>query len=401
MTERRTVITGIGPVTSIGIGREEWIEAWGCGDCGIRPVEHFDASPYGCGLAAELADFDVEEYLESQKSYLDRASELAFAAAVLALEDAGLDLSALDCSRVGLLLGSAAGSLETMALFYRDYVEKGPRLVKPFLFPHTYNNTAASLIAIEFGLTGHHMSYASGAVSGACALIGACDAIRVGRCDLALAGGYEALGEPLHAAYDRMGALARARSVDAFHGPLDVARTGTVLGEGAGVLVLEEREHALRRDATILGEIRGESWQSWRGGMEAGAVAVEAACAQALADAGVNVTDLACLLVSANGSGALDACEARGLAGLDAEGILATAPKSLTGETLGAGGALQVIAALSVLETRRVAPVAHLGSPDDCARGLRLAMESVRSDNAAVLVTTLDPGGSVVAFVVA
>ncbi len=364
METRRTVITGVGPVTAIGIGREEWVEAWRAGDCGIRPVEHFDASGYRCGLAAEILEFDVEEYLESQKSYLDRATELAFAATVLAMEDAQFDLEAIDRSRVGLLLGSSAASLETMALFFKDYVEKGPRLVKPFLFPHTYNNTAPSLIAIEFGLTGHHASFGSGAVYGASAVIAGCDAIRAGRCDAALAGGYEALGEPLHAAYDRMGALAPVRSLEA-------ERAGMVLGEGAAALMLEEREHAVKRGAEILGEIGGAALGSWSVDAPSRLANV---CEKALAEAGVNAADLGCILLSANGDPTLDTVEMEAVAALGAGNVLVTAPKSLTGETLGAGGALQVAAALAVRATGTISPV---------------------------LAISLDAGGGVAAVVVA
>jgi len=171
MRENRVVITGVGPVSAIGIGREQFFAGLREGRSGIAPIASFDTTPYRSKLAAEIAHFDVKEYLESEKAYLDRASELAFAGMSLALEDADLDARKLDSGGTALLLGSAFGNLGTLGVFFDDFVKKGPRLVKPILFPHTYSNTTISLLAIEYGLTGYHVNFSAGAVSAGAAIL--------------------------------------------------------------------------------------------------------------------------------------------------------------------------------------------------------------------------------------
>ena len=297
MSERRVTITGAGPVSAIGIGREAVFDALHERRGGIGPVSLFEIE----GMqAAEIKDFDVEEHLETPKAYLDRSSEFAFAAVSLALEDAGLDVDDIDKPRTGLILGSAYGSLGTMELFFRDVLDKGPKFAKPFLFPHTYSNTAISLIAIEYGLTGPHLNFACGYVSAANAIIAGYDLIRAGRADIVLAGGYESLSEALLKAY----ALEDAPEPD----------NGIAIGEGAGIVILEELEHANAREAHVYGEV---------------------------ADA-------------AMGSGVLDR---------KPEGATAIDIRTMIGETMGAGAALHVIAALDSIE-RGEADTVRVNSAD-------------------------------------
>ncbi len=343
---KRVVITGIGPVSAIGIGREPFFDALREGRSGIADIVSFDASPYRSRRAAELRNFAVSDYLESQKNYLDRVSELAFAAMSLALEDANLDPRSMDGAGAGLLLGSAFGSLATMGLFFRDFIQKGPRFVKPVLFPHTYPNTAISLLAMEYNLSGYHVNVASGCVSAACAIVAGFDLIRQGRATLAFAGGAEGFNEILFAGFDAGG-------------------RGVTLGEGAGILVLEEREQAEARGARILGVLTGA-------GMTAG-FRIEAAMRLALDGGPFPAPDLDLIQVHANGDRELDALEAGALDAL-APGVARAAVKPLIGETLGAGGALQMAAALAALESGRT-PAGKIRR---------------------VLVNTLDPGGSAV-----
>jgi len=253
MSERRVAITGAGPVSAIGTGREMFFAALADGESGVAPLTLFDVEGV---TAAEIADFNVEDYLETPKTYLDRSSEFAFAAASLAIEDAGLDVDNIDRPRTGLTLGSAYGSLGTMELFFRDVLDKGPKFAKPFLFPHTYPNTAISLLAIEYGLTGPHLNFAAGHVSAANAVIAGYDMIRAGQADMVLAGGYESLSEALLKAYT----LADAPD------PGD----GIAIGEGAGIVVLEELEHANAREVHIYAELAGAALGSRAGEMKPG-----------------------------------------------------------------------------------------------------------------------------------
>ena len=143
------LITGMGVVSAIGVGRDEFAAALKARRCGISEVTGFDAEGCRCLLAAEVVDFDVEAFLESRKNYLDRNTELAFGAARLALDDSRLRISEENAERIGLSIGTAFGNVESVLTFHRQLVEKGARLVSPFIFPHTYNNTTASLLAIE------------------------------------------------------------------------------------------------------------------------------------------------------------------------------------------------------------------------------------------------------------
>ena len=193
MPDVHVVITGSGPVSAIGIGQEAFGQAWRAGRSGIAPLAAgAQAAAPAAAAAAAIGGFDVRDYLETEKAYLDRASQLAFAAMSLAIEDANLDLKNLDRSRIGLVFGTVCGCLESARVFIADLLEKGPRLVKPIIFPHTYANTTISLLAIEYGLSGFHLNFAGGLTAGAQAIAAGYEAIRRGRCSVAFVGGCNA-----------------------------------------------------------------------------------------------------------------------------------------------------------------------------------------------------------------
>jgi 3-oxoacyl-[acyl-carrier-protein] synthase II len=401
MKDRRVVITGVGPVSAIGVGREEFAASLRERCSGIDAVSLFDASPYRAGLAAEVADFEVEDYLESQKTYLDRATELAFAAVSLAIEDADLNMDNLDRERTALLLGSAGGSLETMAMFFADFVNKGPRLVKPFLFPHTYSNTAISLIAIEYDLRGHHLNFASGATASAQAILEGYHCIRSGRCDAAFAGGYEAFNEVLFASRDILGELSPATEPGAVSGPFGAQRDGYVLGEGAAVLFLESLEHARARGARVLGEVLG--------GADGGAsdvtktdrsAALYRVMASALEHADLEPAQLDLVMAAANGNVETDAAEAGALRRLienGAQDVAVSTPKEALGETLGADAALRSVAALEAIAS---GSVPGPGRPVDEALGLTDNLLARPEPISSVLVNSVDPGGGAAVVVI-
>jgi 3-oxoacyl-[acyl-carrier-protein] synthase II len=332
--DKGVVITGAGPVSAIGIGREAFMD-------GVRRYRS------GIGqFAAEISDFSVVDYLETEKAYLDRASQLAFAAMSLSIEDANLDLKNMDRSSMGLILGSATGCLASTQLFFNDYLEKGPRFVKPILFPHAYANTTISLLAIEYGLNGYHLNFSSGATSSSGALLHAYDMVRTGRCALAFAGGFEALS-PM---------LLRGTA-------LNDDQQGFMPGEGAGIVVLENAAHARQRGAVVLGEILG-------GGMTGGDIlkAMHLACSS-LAKRDDAVTGFSL----ATPGGDLDPAEMAAIMefqGDRPERMPVNRLKAILGETAGADTALRVIAAL------------HAISPG------------------VTLVNSIDPGGNVVCLAV-
>jgi 3-oxoacyl-[acyl-carrier-protein] synthase II len=393
----------MGPVSAIGIGREPFAAALRAGRCGIAPISGFDAGPYRSRLAAEIGAFRVEDYLESEKTYLDRSTELAFAAVALALRDAGLSREAAGKGETAIALGSAYGGLETMAVFFEGFLEKGARFVKPLLFPHTYANTAISLVAIEYNLTGPHLAFASGLVSGGAALLAAFDWIRQGRTRVAVAGGHESFGETVHAGHERLGCLSPGEGGPERCAPFARDRNGWVLGEGAGALVLEDLESATERGARVHGEILGGTrtgacapWQS-----DAPDDAPERALQAAirLLDGGADGLDYVC--ASANGSRDMDLREVRALRstlGPRAARVPVSSIKAATGETLGASGALQTIAVLSSVGGGFLPPTVNMTEPDpdaglDFVRG-RARPTGPHARRQAIAVS-MDPGGAV------
>ncbi len=219
------VITGIGPVSAIGIGRDAWQRGLRDGRSGISPLSLFTAEH----PTAEVRGLDLDAILPSQKTYLDRASGFTLAAGHLALTDAGITRGTLDRWCAGVVLGSEFGCLNTLQLFTTTLQQKGARLANPLLFSHLYVNTPPSLAAIEFGLGGHHGTY-TGLGAGRQALEGAVEALRLGRAELVLAIGVDTISEPLYRALIAENAL-----------------DDDVLGEGACALVLETAESAATR----------------------------------------------------------------------------------------------------------------------------------------------------------
>jgi len=391
---RRVVVTGVGPVSAIGIGRAAYFAALAEGRSGIGPV-----SGGAAGLAAEIKDFDVREYLETEKAYLDRASQLAFAAMSLALEDANLDLKSMDRSAIGLILGSAAGCLESAQFFFGDFLEKGPRFVKPIVFPHTYTNTTISLLAMEYGLSGYHLSLTSGMTASMVALVQAYDLVRTGKCPLVLAGGFEALSPLLRRGYELTGRLSpRDGSGPEGCAPFDAARNGFVLGEGAGILVLEEADHAAQRGAPVLGEVLGGNLGSDSSLCKRQGVALGHGLAHVMRHASRQMSSVDYVSAAAHGGPVTDRIEAlalREFLGVKAGTVPISSIKPMIGEVLGAGGALQAIAALGALQSGVLPSTLNLKQPE---AGWGLAVLQGQGLQRAVshaLVNSIDPGGSV------
>ncbi|MCC7494747.1 MAG: hypothetical protein IT204_20490 [Fimbriimonadaceae bacterium] len=301
----QVAITGVGVVSAIGCGFEAFAEAVTQGVSGLGPWSHEPTL-----LAAELVGWQVNDYLVAEKTYLDRCSELALAAAKLCLDDAGLD--ALPCpeERAGVVLGTRYGCGTTAAGYAARVRQRGVKFATPVLFTHAFANTPASLLAIDFHLRGHHATVTAGAASGSLALHAALVALACGHADALLAGGAEALSPELLAAH-----RAEYDPTDDpdEHDPF--ATAGLLLGEGAGLLLLEPLARATARGARIRG----------------------------LLDLAPRPADL--ILCDANGTAPRP------------HDALCAAPKGLYGECWGASGALAAATALAALATRTVPPV--------------------------------------------
>ena len=343
--KRQVVISGAGPVSPIGISREEFSNGLRAGANGIRPVTGFDVEGLPSSLAAEALGLKIESYLRSAKNYLDRNSELAFAACELALRDAAVvvplveppAVSLVEPDRFAVCTGSEWGNTQTMAAFADKLREKGPRFVPPFIFPHTYPNTTASLLTIEYGMTGYNEVFFGSSVSGALGVAAAARVIRSGGADVALAGGADAICAPIYRGYALSGLLSPSKGggVEGCR-PFGSDRNGPVLGEAAAFLVLEEAEHCLLRGRKPLAVIAAEAISG----------DLLDAMRRALSSAAVETRSVSAIFASANGDPDGDEREMsaiRELFGAQPPRIVTL--KSQIGDCMGAFGPVNIIAA--------------------------------------------------------
>ena len=392
MTDQRAVITGIGPVSSLGLGKLPLQTALQNAQAGVQPMTKFDPGPLGFELVAEIPEFKVADYLFSAKTYLDHTTEVAFAAARLAVDDAGLTPDDLAELPTGISTGTAFGSMQTATDFFAGFLEKGPRLVKPLLFPNAYSNTTASMLAIEYEARGPHFNFASGFVAGSQAVLTGVNMIKTGRCETCLVGGFDTLSDYLLTGCELAGWVAEADANDSNAtraAPFDVNCQGFNPGEAGAILVLESLQHARKRGARIYGEISGFAESNatkpenlWK--------AVKTAMIDASGHAQPDV-----ILANANGMPALDAAEGQAITNFK-KNIAATAIKAQLGETFAAAGPLQVTAGACMLENNFI-PATLNTQKLPSTYSFDLVRETRPSNHAScILMNTIDPGGGTV-----
>jgi len=358
------VVTGLGVISPIGIGRAAFWSALCAGKSGIAPWATADATVPR--LAARLPEFASRDIIRS--SHLRRADTLSrsiVCAARLALTDAGLP--DVPPERMGIVVGSALGDVGESAQYLARLFTKGPSLVSPMTFPNLVLNAAASYAAMELGCTGANLTVSQGEVSGEQAIALGCDLIRAGRADLVLAGGGDQFTEIVVAAYRDYRALSSQRGGAEWCSPYDVDRNGIILGEGAAMLVLESAEHAHRRAATVYAELLdyvsfGVPAPAYDWPLRAPAAAARlrelvVRCLGSPTDTGV---DLVC--GSANSSRRLDACEVDVLLRVFGEAATRVALTSIKGAIgqFGAAGALAAAATCLALRDAIVPPLCNL-----------------------------------------
>ncbi len=396
MKNRRVAITGMGIICGAGAGREAFGDALlstPMKSC-VEYVKFFDASRATSKLAAEVPEFDIKEYIETEKGYLDRTTELAFAGTSLALEDANLSRQDIQKAGAGLFLGTAFGNHGTIAAFLDDLFAKGPRFVKPVLFPHAYSNTTISMLAMEYGLNGWHVNFSSGGISGAAAILNAFDLIRLGRLDMALAGGVDSPTGMVFLGLDHRKLLSASPCR-----PFDANRDGFNPGEACAVVVMEEMSHAVARGARIMAEMLGGGFHSMLPEAAAGIQdnAVYRAMKSALASHG-KAADL--IIASANGSRIRDEIEWKAIAALAAEvgDLRVTSVKSILGETFGAEGPLQVATAIECMLSGTIPPTLNLDRQLDTPPLPIVTGEPASLRCKLGLVNSFDDGGSAISI---
>lgn len=363
------VITGVGLISPLGDSVSAFNEALRAGTVALGPVELFPQGGLPPYHAGEIKGFDPATYF-GDRNYrpLDRNSRLATVAAQLALSASGLALPAARSERIGLVLGTMFGSVRTIAEFDRRGLTAGPAYVKPLDFANSVINAPAGQTAIWHGLAGVNSTITGGATAGVQAIAYAADLIRAGHAPVLLAGGADELSYESLLGFDRAGLLHPAG--DGFPVPFARGRAGFALGEGAALLVLEERTSAERRGAPILAEVagHGSAFDTSLGTSESSvANALERAIRLALDDAGIGGAEIGAISCGAAGSIAGDRAEALGIAaalGAAVRRVPVFAVKAHLGETLGAAGGFQAAALLGAFASGIVPGIPGLASAD-------------------------------------
>ena len=373
---RRVVVTGLGCVTPVGNDVPTFWESLKAGKCGIGPITHFDTTEHKAKVAAEVKDFDPLQYMEkSDLRKFDVFCQYAMAAATQAVEESGIK-GTLPPERIGTYFGSGIGGMHTFAEEQKTLMEKGPRRVSPFFVPGMIINMAGGLIAIKYNFQGASIPIVTACATGNNAIGEAYRAIKHGYLDAVLTGGAEAAIIPIGVAgFSNMKALSTQEDPSIACTPFDARRSGFVMGEGAGALVLEEYEHAVARGAKIYGELCGYGVSCDAHHITAPdpeATAITAAMAAALAEGGFTPADLGHLNAHGTGTPANDATESKALANLmggveAAASVPVTSVKGTTGHMLGAAGAVEaIVCALSVARDAVPPTAGFAEAAEDC-----------------------------------
>ena len=371
--KRRVVVTGLGAVSPLGNDVPSLWEGLLSGRSGVGPITLFDPSSLDVRIAAEVKEFDpVALFGRREARRNDRFTLFALEAARQAVDDAGLRCEGQDGGEVGVLIGSAIGGILTLLENHNVLQTSGPRRVSPFMVPMMMPNAASAAVAIKYGLRGPNLCVASACATGSHAIGEAAEVIRRGHAEAMVCGGSEAVVDPLSlSAFKNMGAIStRNDEPERASRPFDAGRDGFVMGEGAGVLVLESAEHARRRGARIYCELAGygASADAWHitAPEETGQGAARAMeCA--LLDAGLSPEHVD--YINAHGTGTLlnDRVETKAIRtvfGPHADRLAVSSTKSMVGHLMGAAGAVEAIACIQSLVTGWVHPTLNYETPD-------------------------------------
>lgn len=356
--KRRVVVTGIGAVTPIGIGKEAYFKALREGVVGIDYITKFDTTDYATKIAGEVKGFEPDQFMAKKEAKrMDRFTQFAVAASQLAITDANIDLEAIDSDRFGVVIGSGIGGLETLEEEHKKLVEKGPGRISPFLIPMMISNMAAGQVSMSFNAKGPNFSVVTACASGTNAIGEAYKLIQRGDADVMLSGGAESSITQLGmAGFCSMKAMStRNDDPKTASRPFDTNRDGFVMGEGSGVLVLESLEHALNRNATIYGEVVGFGSSADAYHITSPAPGGEGAARSmkmAIRDAGIEPAQIG--YVNAHGTSTpyndkFETLAIKSVFEAHANELLISSTKSMTGHLLGASGAVEAIACLLAL----------------------------------------------------
>lgn len=373
MEKQRAVITGMGVVSPVGSNLETFWNSLITGQSGIDFVTRFDVGDMPTKVAGEIKDFEPTDWLDRKESrHMDRFTQLAMAAAKMAVQDSGLNLDQVNKERASCIVGTGVGGVTTLEQQKEVLMNKGPGRISPFFIPMLISNMAAGHISLEFGLQGSSLSVATACASATNAIGEAMRLIEHGYADVVLCGGTEAPIVPLaFAGFCAMKAMSTEKENprEACR-PFDARRSGFVMGEGAGILVLESLEHAQKRQARIYAELSGygSTCDAYHITSPApgGAGAIQSMQA-ALAGAKMRPEEVDYINAHGTGTNANDSAETaaiKALFGEAAQSVAISSTKSMTGHLLGAAGAIEAIACALTIKNSMIPPTINYGEPD-------------------------------------
>ena len=372
--KKRVVITGVGAVTPIGIGKEEFWTNLVNGKSGVGRITRFDPTEFSTQIAGEVKEFDPTQFIDKKEAKrMDRTTQFAVAAAKMAIEDANLDVEKENRERIGVFIGSGIGGMETLHSQYETLFQKGPNRISPFFIPMMIGNMPAGQVSITFNLQGPSSCVVTACATGTNSVGDAFKVIQRGDADVMLAGGTEACISPAPVAgFCAMKALStNNENPEKASRPFDKGRDGFVMGEGAGVVILESLDHALARGATIYAEVAGYGSNSDAYHITAPAPegAMAAKCMNlAVKDAGLELNDIDYINAHGTSTPLNDKNETlaiKSLFGDHAKNIAISSIKSMTGHLLGAAGGIECIATALTIANDTIPPTINYETPDD------------------------------------
>jgi 3-oxoacyl-[acyl-carrier-protein] synthase II len=375
-SQRRVVVTGLGVITSIGHSVEPFWSSLLAGKIGVERVTHFDPANFACQIGAEVRNWDVNQLMDPKEARRnDRYTHFGFVAAKQAVADSGLDMAKEDGDRVGVIIGSGIGGMQTYETQLRILFERGPRKVSPFTIPSLIGNMCSGLVAIEFGARGPNFGMVSACATGTHSLGEAAHSIRRGDADVMVAGGSEATITPFaYASFCSMKAMStRNDQPQRASRPFDKNRDGFIMGEGAGILVLESLEHARARGARIYCELAGYSATCDAHHItqpDPDGKGLSLAMRRALDSAGIapGTVDY----INAHGTSTpyndkFETLAIKRVFGDHAYRVPISSTKSMTGHLLGAAGGIESVICVKTIQQGMIAPTVNLEEPDpDC-----------------------------------
>lgn len=399
--KRRVVITGMGAITPIGNSVDEFWAGVRQQKVGIDFITRFDASDYKAKLAAEVKNFDAKNYMDFKMAKrMETFSQYAVAAAGEAIADAGLDMADEDAYMAGTSVSSGIGSLDAMEREHKKLLEKGPSRINPLLVPLMITNMAAGNVAIAFGLKGKSLNVVTACASGTNAVGEGYRSIQSGEADIMVSGGTESAVTPIGiGGFAALTALSASTDPKRASIPFDRDRSGFVMGEGAGILVLEELEHAKKRGAHIYAEITGYGCSNdafhITSPAEDGSGAARA-MTNAMNEVGVRPADIDYINAHGTSTHHNDLFETRAIKlafGEDAYGVKISSTKSMVGHMLGAAGAVECIACVKTIQDGYIHPNVGLENTEDELDLDYVKGKGIESDVTYVMSNSLGFGG--------